>query len=48
MSAKRKRGKRKSDVVRPGPLYQMIDSLVGIAGLALVGAIIVYIVMIFS
>ena len=43
-----KQGKRKADVVRPGPLYKVIDSIVTIAGLALVGAIIVYVIMIFS
>lgn len=48
MAAKHKRGKRKADIVRPGPLYRMIDSLVGVAGLALIGAVIVYVIMIFS
>ena len=45
---KGKRRKRKDDVVRPGPLYKMLDSIVTIAGLALVGAVIVYVIMIFS
>jgi hypothetical protein len=40
--------KRKADVVRPGPLYKVVDAIVTIAGLALVGAIIVYVIMIFS
>lgn len=43
-----RRGKRKADVVRPGPLYRMIDALVTVAGLALIGAIIVYVIMIFA
>lgn len=43
-----KRGKRKADVVRPGPLYQIIDAIVTIAGLALVGAVILYVIMIFG
>lgn len=43
-----KHNKRKADVVRPGPLYKVVDSIVTIAGLALVGAIIVYVIMIFS
>lgn len=43
-----RRGKRKEDIVRPGPLYKVVDSIVTIAGLALVGAIIVYVIMIFS
>ena len=43
-----KRGKRKADVVRPGPLYKVVDAIVTIAGLALVGAIVVYVIMIFS
>ena len=42
------RGKRKADVVRPGPLYQIIDAIITIAGLALVGSIILYVVMIFG
>ena len=45
---KDKHGKRKADTVRPGPLYKVVDSIVTIAGLALVGAIIVYVIMIFS
>lgn len=48
MARKHKRGKRKADVVRPGPLFQIMDSLVTVAGLALIGAIIVYVVMIFA
>lgn len=43
-----RRNKRKADVVRPGPLYKVVDSIVTIAGLALVGAIVVYVIMIFS
>lgn len=43
-----RRGKRKADVVRPGPLYQIIDAIITIAGLALVGAVILYIIMIFG
>ena len=43
-----KHNNRKADVVRPGPLYKVVDSIVTIAGLALVGAIIVYVIMIFS
>jgi hypothetical protein len=42
------RGKRKADVVRPGPLYQIVDAIITIAGLALVGAVILYIIMIFG
>ncbi len=42
------RGKRKADVVRPGPIYKIVDAIVTIAGLALVGAIVVYVIMIFS
>jgi hypothetical protein len=42
------RGKRKADVVRPGPLYKVVDAIVTIAGLALVGAIVLYVIMIFS
>lgn len=43
-----RRGKRKADVVRPGPLYQIVDAIITIAGLALVGAVILYIIMIFG
>lgn len=43
-----RRGKRKADVVRPGPLYQIIDAIITIAGLALVGAVILYVIMIFG
>ena len=43
-----RRGRRKADVVRPGPLYRVIDALVTIAGLALIGAVIVYVIMIFA
>ncbi len=43
-----RRGKRKADVVRPGPLYQIVDAIITIAGLALVGAIILYVIMIFG
>lgn len=43
-----RRGKRKADVVRPGPLYQILDAIITIAGLALIGAIILYVIMIFG
>ncbi len=43
-----KHNKRKADVVRPGPLYKIVDAIVTIAGLALVGAIVLYVIMIFS
>ena len=43
-----KHNKRKADVVRPGPLYKVVDAIVTIAGLALVGAIVLYVIMIFS
>ena len=45
---KGRRGRRKADVVRPGPLFRIVDALVTIAGLALVGAVILYIIMIFA
>lgn len=45
---KKTRGKRKADVVRPGPLYQILDAIITIAGLALIGAIILYVIMIFG
>ena len=43
-----RRVKRKADVVRPGPLYRLLDAIITIAGLALIGAIILYIIMIFG
>ena len=43
-----RRGKRKADVVRPGPLYRLIDTIVTIAGLALIAAVIFYVIMIFA
>ena len=45
---KGERGTRNEDVVRPGPLYKVIDAIVTIAGLALVGTIVLYVIMIFS
>ncbi len=43
-----RRGKRKADIVRPGPLYRMADAIVTLAAFALIGAIIVFVIMIFG